>query len=111
MLAIETVLRDERGRERIFNVEQHLSLLEEAITEHRIDVLWIDPLTTIMPGAERDAEGDTRDILTPLIRLGERRNVAIVGIAHVGKPTGATRTQRNASWARRPSMRSLVWCG
>jgi hypothetical protein len=81
---IETVL-DEHGRERFFNIGKHLDLLEAEVVERNIDWIVIDPLTTIMPGTDRNAEGDTRDALTPLIKLAQRRNVAITGVAHVGK--------------------------
>jgi putative DNA primase/helicase len=91
VFAIETVLDDD-GHHRFFNVEKHLPLLEEAIGDYRIDFLCIDPLTTITPGTDRNAEGDTRDSLTPLIKLGDRLNVAICGIAHVGKPSPGNRT-------------------
>jgi hypothetical protein len=84
VLAIETVLDDD-GRERYFNVQKHLPLLETAIGDHRVDLVVIDPLTTIMPGSDRNAEGDTRDALTPLVKLAERTNVAVLGIVHVGK--------------------------
>jgi len=87
---VETVL-DESGKQRFFNVSKHLDLLEAQILEHHIDLIVIDPLTTVMPGTDRNAEGDTRDALTPLVKLAERCNVAIIGIAHVGKPTGTTR--------------------
>jgi putative DNA primase/helicase len=73
-------------------VQKHLPLLEEAIGDYRIDFLCIDPLTTITPGTDRNAEGDTRDSLTPLIKLTERLNVATCGIAHVGKPSPGNRT-------------------
>jgi hypothetical protein len=91
VFAIETVL-DNDGHHRFFNVEKHLPLLEEAIGDYRIDFICIDPLTTITPGTDRNAEGATRDSLTPLIKLADRRNVAIFGIAHVGKPSPGNRT-------------------
>jgi putative DNA primase/helicase len=91
VFAIETVL-DTDGHHRFFNVEKHLPLLEEAIGDYRIDFLCIDPLTTITPGTDRNAEGDTRDSLTPLVKLADRLNVATFGIAHVGKPSPGNRT-------------------
>jgi putative DNA primase/helicase len=76
---------DEHGRERFFNIGKHLDLLEDVVVARGIDWIVIDPLTTIMPGADRNAEGDTRDALTPLIKLGARHDVSITGVAHVGK--------------------------
>ena len=79
--------------------------------EHGIDLIVIDPLTSIMPGIDRNAEGDTRDALTPLVKLAERCNVAIIGIAHVGKPNGTARRAAQRSLGLLPSMRSPEWSG
>jgi hypothetical protein len=108
--AIETVLDDD-GRERFFNVEKHLPLLEAAVIEHEIDVLIIDPLTTVMAGRDRNAEGDTRDSLTPLVKFGERHNIAMVGVAHVGKPGAGQRTaaQRILGATAFHAMARVVW--
>ena len=64
-----------------------------------------------MPGTDRNAEGDTRDSLTPLMKLAERRNVAIVGIAHVGKPSPGNRTaaQRILGATAIHAMARVVW--
>lgn len=87
---LEMVLDDD-GRERTFNVGRHIEMLDHAVVEHQIDWIIIDPLTTIMPGTDRNAEGDTRDALTPLSKLGERLQVAITGVAHVGKSGAGSR--------------------
>ena len=108
IFVIETVL-DESGRERFFNIGKHLDLLEERSSEHGIDWIVIDPLTTIMPGTDRNAEGDTRDALTPLIKLADRRNVTITGVAHVGKSGDAAAPPRRSRGNRvsRPGPRRL----
>jgi hypothetical protein len=110
VFAIETVLDDD-GHERFFNVEKHLPLLEDAIGDYGIDVVCIDPLTTIMSGRDRNAEGDTRDALTPLIKLADRRNVAIMGLAHVGKPGPGQRTaaQRILGATAFHALARVVW--
>jgi hypothetical protein len=120
IFVIETVL-DESGRERFFNIGKHLDLLEEEIIARGINWIVIDPLTTIMPGTDRNAEGDTRDALTPLIKLADRRNVTISGVAHVGKSGARAGRPRRSSgrppfmpwpassgWWRR--MRTSAWC-
>jgi hypothetical protein len=108
--AIETVL-DEHGQERFFDVARHLDLLEAAIAEHRIDHLVIDPLSTSLAGSDRNAEGDMRDRLTPLVKLAERANVAVTGIAHTGKPTGTSRTpmQRILGSTGLVALARLIW--
>jgi putative DNA primase/helicase len=107
---VETVL-DDSGNERFFNVAKHLALLEDQIVEHNLNLIVIDPLTTIMPGTDRNAEGDTRDALTPLVKLAERRDVAIIGIAHVGKSNGSTRraAQRILGATAFHAMARVVW--
>ena len=120
IFVIETVL-DEDGRERFFNIGKHLDLLEAAVIEHRIDWIVIDPLTTIMPGTDRNAEGDTRDALTPLIKLAiaaTSRSRALPTSARVGMRAGRPRrssgrppfTPWPASSGWWPRMRTSAWC-
>lgn len=79
-------------RETFFNLSKHLPMLEQAILEHDIDVVIIDPLTSFMQNAKRNDEGEVRDILTPLTSLANRLHVAIIGIMHIGKPNGTSRS-------------------
>ena len=109
IFVLKTVL-DEEGRERFFNVSKHLDLLEETIIEHEIDLIVIDPLTTVMAGTDRNAEGDTRDTLTPLAKLAERRGVAVIGIAHVGKSGDGRRAAQKILGATAfHAMARVVW--
>ena len=52
-----------------------------------------------------------RDRLTPVVKAAERCNVAVLGIAHTGKPTGATRTplQRVLGSTGLVALARLVW--
>lgn len=104
-------IHDGEGRERYFNVEKHLDLLEDMVKDERIDLIVIDPLTTFMAGKNRNDEGDVRDSLTPLVKMAERRAVAVLGIAHVGKPNGTARTaaQRVLGSTGFTAMARIVW--
>jgi putative DNA primase/helicase len=108
--AIELVL-DAQGRERFFDVGKLLDLLEQAIDAYGIELVVIDPLSSTLVGADRNAEGDMRDRLTPLVKAAERRDVAVLGIAHTGKPTGTTRTplQRVLGSTGLVALARLVW--
>ena len=108
--AIESVLEGE-GHYRIFNIAKHLPLLEAAIEDNAYDLLVIDPLTFIMPGTDRNAEGDTRDSLTPLIKMADRTDVAVMGIAHVGKLLVPDAPRPSASWGPPPFTPWPGWCG
>jgi len=86
-----TAVRRRDGRESMFNLHDHLDLLEDTIMQHRIDYVVIDPLSSFMPRTDRNGE-DVRDILTPLSQLAERCDVSIKGVMHMGKPgNGGTR--------------------
>lgn len=109
VFVIDGVL-DEQGDERHFNITKHLGLLEATITQYAIDCVVIDPLTTVMAGTDRNAEGDTRDTLTPLVKMAERLNVAIVGVAHVGKSDGVRRAAQKILGATAfHAMARIVW--
>jgi hypothetical protein len=109
IFVIESVL-DECGQDRFFNLGKHLDLLEEEVAKRGIDWIVIDPLTTIMPGTDRNAEGDTRDALTPLIKLADRRHVTISGVAHVGKSGDARRAAQKILGATAfHALARVVW--
>jgi hypothetical protein len=84
------MIRHEDGREQIFSLSEHLEMLEERIMEMGAALLVIDPLSDFLTSRNRNDDGDIRDVLTPLGKLAERCNVAILGIMHIGKP-GAVR--------------------
>lgn len=90
VLAIEAVREAGKG-DRLFNLADHLALLEEQIVAHRIGLVVVDPLTSFMPRTDRNAEGDVRDALTPLGKIAERTGAAVVAVLHVGKPNGTGR--------------------
>lgn len=84
-------VREPNGSETPFNISRHLPLLEAAIASNEIDLVVIDPITSFMPKSDRNAEGDVRDVLTPLGMLADRTGVAILAVMHVGKPSGTSR--------------------
>lgn len=88
--AIE-VVREPDGRERFVSLADHVPELREQIIRHDIGFLVIDPLTAFLPKADRNAEGDVRDALMPLLRLAGETGVAVLGIMHIGKATGTGR--------------------
>jgi len=80
-------VRDPDGRERGFSLAKHLPELEAAIIRHDITLIVIDPLSSFMPGSDRNGE-EVRDILIPLVQVIDRHSVAGLGVMHLGKPNG-----------------------
>ncbi len=85
-------VRQKDGRERAFSLGDHLDALERRVAETKALLVVIDPLSSFLSSRNRNDEGDIRDVLTPLGKLAERRNVAILGVMHVGKPGAVRRT-------------------
>lgn len=110
VMVFDSVTGDD-GRERFFNAEKHAADLHEYIRDNAIDLVVIDPLSTAMAGKDRNAEGDVRDALTALTKVAENQNVAVLGIVHVGKPNGTSRTaqQRILGSTGFAAMARIVW--
>ena len=82
---------DEKGKDRALSLSAHVEEMRAVIHEHNIDLVVIDPITSYLPKTDRNAEGDIRDALMPLIRLIEDTSVAVIGIMHIGKGGGQGR--------------------
>lgn len=72
-------------RRGVVNLASHLELLRDQLKTGRYRALVVDPLTAFMPRTDRNAEGDVRDVLTPLADLADETGVAVLALAHVGK--------------------------
>jgi putative DNA primase/helicase len=83
-------LRNGRGQriEQEPSLERHIQALEAQIVAHEIDLLVLDPLSSLMRGRNRNADGSVRDALMPLVDLAERHRVAVVGVMHLNRARG-----------------------
>ncbi len=79
------------GKPRWANIATDIPQLRAVIAAYGIGVVFIDPISSYLPGTDRNAEGDMRDALSGLQTLMEETGVAVVGIAHVGKGEGRGR--------------------
>lgn len=73
------------GKTEWFNLRRDIEAMREVIAMHRIGLVVIDPLSSYMPKADRNSEGDVRDALMPLQELMEQSGVAVLAVMHVGK--------------------------
>lgn len=67
------------------DLRQHLPVVEDLVREERVDLLYIDPLSSYMPGVARRDAGDVRDTLGYVQRLIDRTGVTVVATLHLGK--------------------------
>ena len=84
------------GVHHVFNPSIHLPYLVDALDRHPdIRLLIVDPIVSVVAGADSHNNSEVRNALKPLVDLAERRNIAIVGITHFSKGTqGRDPTER-----------------
>ncbi|WP_201518870.1 AAA family ATPase [Gulosibacter hominis] len=84
-----------------------IELLEEAITTTNATLVVLSPVMNTVEGEHAKAE-QVRRALNPLMALAMRKNIVILGIAHVNKgKTGAGGDLLSGSHAIRDAVRSL----
>jgi hypothetical protein len=86
-VAILDAVRD-GDKERTFNLATDLPALEALLDATGAVLVIVDPLSAYF-GTRLDSyrDSDVRSVLAPLVRLAEARDVAVLGIMHVGKTT------------------------
>lgn len=77
--------RREDGSQAWPDLRRDADIMRAVISAHDIGLVAIDPLSSYMPKADRNSEGDVRDALMPLQVLMEETGVAVIGVMHVGK--------------------------
>jgi hypothetical protein len=106
---IKTVT-DEDGSNTMLSLARHVALLEHAVVTNGIGLVVVDALSDFMPGADRNSEGEVRDILTPLADMARRIGVAIVGVMHPGKGNGDLKAfQRLLGASAFGNVARVVW--
>jgi putative DNA primase/helicase len=72
---------------RVIDLTTQLPLIEELTVEYQARLLVIDPLVAGLPHGQIDSHKDqsVRSALAPLIALAERRDLALLTIAHPSK--------------------------
>jgi putative DNA primase/helicase len=72
--------------ERLLTLDRDLVVIREKLEENpRIKLLVIDPLSNYLGTADLNKEQEVRSVLTPLIRMAQEFDIAIVVIAHHSK--------------------------
>jgi hypothetical protein len=81
------------GKDCHFDLGLDLLALDEAM-DADCRLVIIDPLSAYMGKIDGHSNNDVRGLLAPLIKLAQRRNVAIVGINHLNKSGGTNAVYR-----------------
>jgi KaiC/GvpD/RAD55 family RecA-like ATPase len=80
--------------ETMISLPMDVSLIEQAIAEHDVAALIVDPLMSTL-GSSTDAHRtqDVRQALEPLVRMAERTKALTLGIAHFNKGSSTDASQ------------------
>lgn len=79
---------------------EDLALLEEKIDEVNAKLVIIDPILSAMAaGRDPNSNVDVRELIDPLNQLAQRKNITIIGIAHINKTVTTARTAVTGSAA------------
>lgn len=91
-------------------LREHIAVIEQAVTDHDIGLIVIDPVSSFIGDANSDRESDVRAALTPLVAMAERTGCAVLMIRHVSKAgdgsRAASRILGSTAWHDMPRT---VW--
>jgi hypothetical protein len=86
-------------RQRLFNLADDTLRLDAEIAQDT-RLIIIDPITAYVGGIDSHVTSDVRGLLAPLAELAARRGLAILGVSHLNKGSGAAmyRTTGSLAW-------------
>ena len=90
-------------------LRNHAPLIEQAVNEHDIGLVIIDPVSSFIGDANSDRESDVRTGIVPLVAVAERTGAAVLMIRHVSKgetSRAASRILGSTAWHDIPRV---VW--
>jgi hypothetical protein len=90
------------------SIAEDLGRIREAIETTGAKLIIVDPLTSMMDGANLDKTADVRRALNPFTALAAEMNVAIVALMHFRKGQGDTRDLLSGSHSFRDTFRSVI---
>jgi hypothetical protein len=96
IIAVRGVIgEDDSQTERMFALEEHLSLLEELVVRERANLVVMDPVSAYLgPNVNAHKESDVRRVLGPLQMMAERTNIVLLLIIHLTKGSGVAALYR-----------------
>ncbi|MBA7678244.1 hypothetical protein ES703_86517 [subsurface metagenome] len=97
------------GHIRAINLGADITHIDEAINRvTQVRLIIIDPISAYLGGIDSHNNTETRAVLAPLAQLAAKRHVAILGISHFNKGSGAAIYRTQGSIAFTAAARA-VW--
>ncbi len=90
-------------------LDKHRGLFERAIERHRPRLVIVDPLSGYLGDTNPNANGEIRRILTPLARLADEHEFALVVVEHLNKRRDMTAMERISGSVGLPGLARMVF--
>ncbi|MFH1444709.1 MAG: AAA family ATPase [Candidatus Peregrinibacteria bacterium] len=87
VLSLEAV-KDSKGNEQHFSLQKDLALMDEHLEGGGYGLVVIDPLNAYMASVDTYKDAEVRTVLTPLAKMAEKHNVAVICVRHLTKEIG-----------------------
>ena len=84
LLSYSTILQARRRPLNLANLEDHALLIQWA-KESRLDVVFLDNLTTSVTGVEENGNDDFRDKVQPLLLAARAEGITLIIVGHLGR--------------------------
>jgi putative DNA primase/helicase len=91
-----------------FSLAADMARLRQAIEEHGITLLVLDPITAMLGETNSYKDADVRGLLAPLAAVAENTDCAVVAIRHLRKGGGAAEDAGSGSIAFGAAARSVI---
>lgn len=96
--------------DRAFSLDSHTRLLREYLSEHsEIRCVVIDPISNYLGNLKLNSEQDVRQALTPLVRIAQQTNCAIVLVAHFNKQLGGDAIHKTGGAVGLVGIQRMAW--
>ena len=86
---IVEMLAEDDGTERVFSLDRDLPQLQEELDSDDYGLVIIDPIMNHVGMVNAYNDQDIRTVLTPLQKLAEKKDVAVILVAHLNKKSDA----------------------
>ena len=91
-----------------YEIFNNLKEFEKIVKSNKIDILVVDPLSSLTGNIDSNSEREVRQFLEPLTDKLNKLNLTLIGIRHHGKSTNNARRKGLGSVAFSSLVRSII---
>jgi len=105
-----TAVQDPGKPEMMFNLASDIQRLATELKRRpNVRLIIIDPITAYLGKTDSYKDSEVRGLLSPLSKLAERHNVAVLMVQHLNKSSGSNAQHRISGSVAFPAASRAVW--